>query len=179
MCAPSFAVTYPSLAERRPDDDTVTMFFGDPSGVNHEFIESQIGCINFLTQSEAKAIFERAVLQSLEKPEDLEDTLGRISCRLEHLDEERLTATQIKSVCQLAGVREAVAEKIAKRYEQDLAWENLTAADLYVKKWASKYRAMQYTQEIKKTLTQAAEVIENMSGSEDLTQDMRKLAAGL
>lgn len=181
VCAPTFAVLYPSLVERRPDDDTVTMFFGDPAAVNHAFITEQLGCCDFLTRTEAHRILEHIAQRSVGDEGDPQEILGRIGCKLEALDEEELDAKTMKSVCELAGIREDVAEMIKRGYEKYLEHiePKLTAADLYEKKYASRYRTMLHVREIKQTLTQAAEVIENMSGSEDLTQDMRKLAAGL
>ena len=48
-----------------------------------------------------------------------------------------------------------------------------------MKKYANRYAAIVKAREIKQTLNKAADAIDEMSGSGELTVDIRRVAAGL
>lgn len=179
MRSPNFAVMWPSLVGHRPDNDTVTMYFENPAAPDHEFAEEYMGCVKFQTRTEIQKKFEHVVMASLESPEDLEEILGRIHYKLGNLEQnDRLSAEDVKSVCKLAGIPDYIAAKIEKNYGREFP-EPPFAEDLYVKKYANRYAAIVKAKEIKQTLNKAADAIDEMSGSGELTVDIRRVAAGL
>lgn len=179
MGVPNFAVMWPSLVEHRPDADTVTMYFANPAAPDHKFVEEHLGCVKFQTRTEIQKKFEHVVMASLESQEELEETLGRIHYKLGNLGQnDRLSAEDVKSVCKLAGIPDYIAAKIGKNYGREFP-DLPPVEDLYVKKYANRYAAIVKAREIKQTLNKAADAIDEMSGSGELTVDIRRVAAGL
>ena len=179
MGSPSFAAMWPSLVNHRPNPDVVTMYFVNPAAPDHDFAKEYLGCAEFLTKTEIQKKFEHVVMASLESQEELEETLGRIHYKLGNLGQnDRLSAEDVRSVCRLAGIPDYIATKIGKNYGREFP-ELPFAEDLYVKKHANRYAAIVKAREIKQTLNKAADAIDEMSGSGELTVDIRRVAAGL
>ena len=81
-------------------------------------------------------------------------------------------------MCQMAGIPDYIADKIRRNYDAEFP-EPQRIEDLYVKKHANRYAAIVKAQQIKQTLNKAADAIDEMSGSGELTVDIRRVAAGL
>lgn len=184
MGAPEFAFTWPSLMERSVDVDTVTIYTNNPTNPPHDFIRSKLGCKEFWTHTEVQKLFEHAVLRGVDEPSDQPFVLEMFNYKLEQmLDQEnnKLDESQMAAVLEFAGVKEEIAQRIAREYVKIFSNTPQSMDDLYVKKYATAYAAKMKLLEIKTKLNQAADAIDNMSGgrSEELTQDIRRVAAGL
>ncbi len=179
MGSPDFAAMWPSLVNHRPDSDMVTMYFANPAAPDHKFAGEYLGCVEFQTRTEIQNKFEHVVLASLESPDELKETLWRIHYKLRTVDPNcRLSAENAESVCRLAGIPDGISAKIGQNYSREFP-EPPFAGDLYVKKYANRYAALAREREIKQTLNKAADAIDEMSGSGELTVDIRRVAAGL
>lgn len=179
MTSPEFAYMWPSLVERRPDNDTVTLYFKEPGAPNHGFISNDLGCEEFRTRTEIQKNFEHAILISVDEPNQLSEMLGHINYKLRNLPEEdEVPADKMRAICRLAGIPDHITDKIWKNYAREFK-KAPTVEELYVRKYANKYEAIAKVKEIKQTLNQAADLIENAVGNEDLTVDIRAVAAGL
>lgn len=179
MRSPGFACMWPSLVNHRPDEDVVTMYFENPAAPDHRFTSEYLGCKDFFTRTEIQEKFERAIQRSTETEEEKADALGRIHYKLENMDQDKpLSAEDVRSVCQMAGIPDYIADKIRRNYDAEFP-EPQRIEDLYVQKHANRYAAIVKAQQIKQTLNKAADAIDEMSGSGELTVDIRRVAAGL
>lgn len=184
MGAPEFAFTWPSFTDRSVNEDAVTIYTNNPANPPHDFITSELGCKEFWTRTEIQKLFEHAVLRGVDEAADQPLVLEMFNYKLEQMLETEastLDQSQMAAVLEFAGVKTYIAERIAKEYTKIFNNVPQSIEDLYVKKYAIAYAAKMKLLEIKTKLNQAADAIDNMSGgrSEELTQDIRRVAAGL
>lgn len=184
MGAPEFAFTWPSFTDRSVNEDAVTIYTNNPANPPHDFITSELGGKEFWTRTEVQKLFEHAVLRGVDEQDDQPLVLEMFNYKLEQMadqDMNTLDESQLAAVLEFAGVKVEIAERIAREYAKIFNNVPQSINDLYVKKYATKYAAKMKLLEIKTKLNQAADAIDNMSGgrSEELTQDIRRVAAGL
>lgn len=182
MGAAEFAFTWPSLADRSVSEDAVTIFTNNPAAPPHDFIESKLGCKTFWTRTEVQKMFEHAVLRGVNEQEDQLRVLEMFNYKLEQMpDTDTLDEGRMEAVLQFAGVKEEISQRIAREYAKVFNNVPQSIHDLYVKKYATAYAARMKLLQIKTKLNQAEDAIDNMSGgrSEELTLDIRRVAAGL
>lgn len=184
MGAPEFAFTWPSFTDRSVNEDAVTIYTNNPANPPHDFITSELGCKEFWTRTEIQKLFEHAVLRGVDEAADQPLVLEMFNYKLEQMLETEastLDQRQMAAVLEFAGVKTYIAERIAKEYTKIFNNVPQSIDDLYVKKYATAYAAKMKLLEIKTKLNAAADAIDNMSGgrSEELTQDIRRVAAGL
>lgn len=184
MGNPEFAFMWPSFVERSANEEVVTIYTNNPAAPPHDFIRKELGCKEFWTRTETQNLFEHAVTRGVDEIEDVTPVLEMFNFKLEEMMETEATTldeSQMAAVLGFAGVNTYFAQRIAKEYAKLFNNTPQSIEDLYVKRYASAYAAKMRTLEIKTVLNQAAEAIDNMSGgrSDDLTQDMRRMAAGL
>lgn len=184
MGAPEFAFTWPSLTDRSVNEDAVTIYTNNPAAPPHDFIQSQLGCKAFWTRTEVQKSLEHAVLRGVDDQEDQSRVLEMFNYKLEQMlstDAGVLDERQMAAVLEFAGVKVEISQRIAREYAKIFNNVPQSINDLYVKKYATAYAAKMKLLEIKTTLNQAADAIDNMSGgrSEELTLDIRRMAAGL
>ena len=184
MGAPEFAFTWPSFTDRSVNEDAVTIYTNNPANPPHDFITSELGCKEFWTRTEIQKLFEHAVLRGVDEAADQPLVLEMFNYKLEQMLETEastLDQSQMAAVLEFAGVKTYIAERIAREYAKIFNNMPQSIEDLYVKKYATAYAAKMKLLEIKTKLNAAADAIDNMSGgrSEELTQDIRRVAAGL
>lgn len=184
MGAPEFAFLWPSFTDRSPNPDAYTVYVGNPADVPHDFISSDLGCKPFLTRTEVQKIFEHAVLLGPDDPDDVKPVLEMVNYKLEQMlgqSDDTLDQEQMKDLLTFAGVKGYTAERIARAYAQVFHDVPQKIGDLYVKKYAAAYAARMKVLEIKQKLNQAADALDSMTDgqSEELTLDIRRVAAGL
>ncbi|MCI7129620.1 MAG: DUF4317 domain-containing protein [Lachnospiraceae bacterium] len=184
MGAPEFAFMWPSFTDRSVNEDAVTIYTNNPANPPHDFIASELGCKTFWTRTEVQKLFEHAVLRGVDEQDDQPLVLEMFNYKLEQMadqDMDMLDESQMAAVLEFAGVKAEIAQRIAREYAKIFNNVPQSINDLYVKKYATKYAAEMKLLEIKRKLNQAADAIDNMSGgrSEELTQDIRRVAAGL
>lgn len=184
MGAPEFAFTWPSLVDRSANEDAVTIYTNNPAAPPHDFIQSKLGCKAFWTRTEVQKSLEHAVLRGVDDQEDQPRVLEMFNYKLEQMlstDAGVLDESQMAAVLEFAGVKVEISQRIAREYAKIFNNVPQSINDLYVKKYAAAYKSKMKLLEIKTTLNQAADAIDNMSGgrSEELTLDIRRMAAGL
>ena len=184
MGAPEFAFTWPSFTDRSVNEDAVTIYTNNPANPPHDFITSELGCKEFWTRTEIQKLFEHAVLRGVDEAADQPLVLEMFNYKLEQMLETEastLDQSQMAAVLEFAGVKTYIAERIAREYAKIFNNMPQGIEDLYVKKYATAYAAKMKLLEIKTKLNAAADAIDNMSDgrSEELTQDIRRVAAGL
>ena len=184
MGAPEFAFTWPSFTDRSVNEDVVTIFTNNPADPPHDFITREFECKDFWTRTEVQKLFEHAVLRGVDESDDQPIVLEMFNYKLEQMLETEastLDQSQMAAVLEFAGVKTYIAERIAREYAKIFNNMPQSIEDLYVKKYATTYAAKMKLLEIKAKLNAAADAIDNMSGgrSEELTQDIRRVAAGL
>lgn len=184
MGAPEFAFTWPSFTDRSVNVDAVTIYTNNPADPPHDFITREFECKDFWTRTEVQKLFEHAVLRGVDEQADQPLVLEMFNYKLEQMletEESTLDQSQMAAVLEFAGVKTYIAERIAREYAKIFNNVPQSIEDLYVKKYATAYAAKMKLLEIKTKLNQAADAIDNMSGgrSEELTQDIRRVAAGL
>lgn len=184
MGAPEFAFMWPSFMDRSVNEDAVTIYTNNPANPLHDFITSELGCKEFWTRTEVQKLFEHAVLRGVDEEDDQSLVLEMFNYKLEKIldtDVKTLDESRMEDVLEFAGIKEEIAQRISREYAKIFNNVPQRIDDLYVKKYATKYAAKMKLLEIKRKLNQAADAIDNMSGgrSEELTQDIRRVAAGL
>lgn len=184
MGAPEFAFTWPSFTDRSVNEDAVTIYTNNPTNPPHDFITSELGCKEFWTRTEVQNLFEHAVLRGVDDQDDQPLVLEKFNYRLEKIlgeDVKTLDESRMEDVLEFAGIKEEIAQRISREYAKIFNNVPQRIDDLYVKKYATSYANKMKLLEIKRKLNQAADAIDNMSGgrSEELTQDIRRVAAGL
>ena len=184
MGAPEFAFTWPSFTDRSVNEDAVTIYTNNPADPPHKFITHGFMCKDFWTRTEVQKLFEHAVLRGVDEQADQPRVLEMFNYKVEQMletDANTLDESQMAAVLSLSGVRVDIAQRIAKSYAKEFHDVPQSINDLYVKKYATAYAAKMKLLEIKTKLNAAADAIDNMSGgrSEELTQDIRRVAAGL
>lgn len=184
MGTPEFAFTWPSLTDRSVNTDVVTIYTNNPADPPHDFIKKEFECEDFWTRTEVQKLFEHAVLRGVDEQDDQPLVLEMFNYKLEQMldsDADTLDENQMAAVLEFAGVKVEIAQRIAREYAKIFNNVPQSINDLYVKKYAAAYKSKMKLLEIKTTLNQAADAIDNMSGgrSEELTLDIRRMAAGL
>lgn len=184
MGASEFAFTWPSLTDRSVNQEVVTIYTNNPAKPPHDFILRELGCKEFWTRTEVQNLFESAVLRGVEEQDDQPRVLEMFNYKLEQMidkDSDTLDESRMTAVLEFAGVKVEIAQRIAREYAKIFNQVPQSIEDLYVKKYATAYAVKMKLQEIKQKLNAAADAIDNMSGgrSEELTQDIRRVAAGL
>lgn len=184
MGAPEFAFMWPSFTDRSVNEDVVTIYTNNPANPPHDFIASELGCKTFWTRTEVQKLFEHAVLRGVDEQDDQPLVLEMFNYKLEKIldaDVNTLDESRMEDVLEFAGVKVEIAQRISREYAKIFNNVPQSINDLYVKKYATTCANKMKLLEIKTKLNQAADAIDNTSGgrSEELAQDIRRVAAGL